>query len=269
VDFSDPQRGAAVQVANRRLAVAGADLPLQLVPADAAKSPEQLVRQKDVLHGRRLVHDWAFEGNTRDSAGNLRATEFGVAYTGGYRGKALDLSNSGGFTTDRMALPERCEIEFWSFLPPGELTQETGLSKRTIICNSPSGYPDDGFRLMAYEDANDPGSLLLETGDGEHGSGCRSNAGSFLPGHWNHVVVRMDRISGRVRFVVNGSDQTHGSNELHREFRSLAPLTVGMMENGSYRLKGLLDELRITALADEPPRELDVHEIHERHEKKE
>jgi hypothetical protein len=104
---------------------------------------------------------------------------------------------------------------------------------------------------MAFEDENDTGSLLLETGDGEHGSACRSNAGSLLPGRWNHVILRMDRVARRARFVINGSDQTHGSNELHREFRSLAPLTIGMMENGSYRLKGLLDELRIVALADD------------------
>ena len=249
VRFTDVRRTAAVQVGHERLAVIGTDVPLQLVAADTVQSVADLLKPGDVLLGRRLLHDWDFEGNTRDEAGSLHTTDFGVSYVAGHRGKALDLSKSGGFTTDLTALPERIELDFWTYLPPVEPVLENGVSKRTIICNSRSGYTDDGFRLMAFANASDRGSLLLEAGDGKRGTSSSSRPGSLPPDQWNHAIVRIDRPAGRVSFIINGRDETRSGNGLHRDFGSLAPLTIGMMENGNYPLKGLLDELRVFSVS--------------------
>ena len=249
VRFADARRNVAVEVSHERMAVVGTDIPLQVVAVDTVHSVTDLLAPGDVLQGKRLLHDWAFEGTTEDQASALRTIDFGTVYTTGHRGKALDLSKSGGFTTGLVALPEQIELEFWTYLPPLPPVLEKGVSKRTIVCNSRSGYTDDGFRLMAYADGSDSGSLLLEAGDGHRGTSSRSLPGSLPPNQWIHAVVRIDRAMGKARFIIDDHDQTRPGDELHRDFGSLAPLTIGMMENGNYRLKGLLDELRIYSIA--------------------
>ncbi len=254
VRFSDAKTAQVVRVANNRMAVAGVDVPMQLVSEDVVASVDELATKANVLQGRRLLYDWAFEGDTVDEAGSLTRTELGVAYGPGHRGKALDVATrAGGFTTGLVSLPEQFELDLWVYLPPAPFGPEKEISKRAIICNSPSGFSEDGFRLFAFANPSDVGSLWLETGNGETGLAAKSLAGGLLTDRWNHVVVRCDRVAGRVRFIINGADQTGPRDKLHLPFGYIAPLTIGMAEHGNYPLLGLLDDLRIYALSPAPP----------------
>jgi len=63
-------------------------------------------------------------------------------------------------------------------------------------------------------------------------------------GQWHHVAAAIDRQAGTARLFVDGADGT-ASTTVISSFENAAALQLGRFTNGSFYLKGTIDEARV------------------------
>ena len=86
--------------------------------------------------------------------------------------------------------------------------------------------------------------LRLETGDGVAGAAAVTLPNVVTAGQWHHVATAIDRQAGTARLFVDGADRTASATVIGG-FENAAALQLGRFTNGSFYLKGTIDETRV------------------------
>jgi hypothetical protein len=207
-----------------------------------ASDIEQLRNLSDAPLG-----NWRLNNSTADSSPNgLNATPSatGIAYDaantveGGWSA-ALTGASAGYYATPSVELGNTFTLAAWVKIASGTNTLNT------IIANGPSGYIGDGFNCFVYGSTSaTPGRIQVETGNGTLGNAANTAVSAFPFDQWVHVALGFDRAAGTARIYINGQDATADA-AIRNDFKTLAPLNIGRMVNGSNYLTGNLDDVRV------------------------
>lgn len=121
-------------------------------------------------------------------------------------------------------------------------------SLNTLFGNTTGGYQADGWKCFVYgsDHATQAGRVRLETGNGINGNSASTGTGALPFDQWVHVAVGLDRDTGTARITLDGVDVT-ADTTVRDDFNTAGPVHLGQMTNGSYRLDGALDDVRLHA----------------------
>lgn len=134
-------------------------------------------------------------------------------------------------------------IEAWIY--PTALTSNTGSA--ITIWSSISNEGDyRGARLYVKS----TGSLKWDTFTDQTGSGTTSAAGLIAINDWYHIAVSSGGSGGTEKLFINGTqvattNVSGGANGIMAP-SSLPFICIGCTEGGNWRMKGHIDELRVT-----------------------
>ena len=112
--------------------------------------------------------------------------------------------------------------------------------------NGGGGYNTAGFRFYVNSYAATPdGGLRLEAANGSSGSQVVTGPGAVPAGQWHLVTAAIDRAAGNASLYVDGIVQASGP--VRNDFPNTTTLNLSQLPDGSFRLKGTVDETRIGA----------------------
>ncbi len=199
-----------------------------------------------------LLVRWPLDNNTDDVSGNGRSAQllngagFSTNYIEGIAAAALDGSNdyiSGGV----IPLTDQFTLALWAYLP------STVTNIQTLAANSGGGFAANGFRFFinTFNTANR--RILVETGNGSAGSSFSTTTNIFEFNQWNHLALVADRAAGTGKLFYRGVQVASGA--VRPDFSTSSVLNIGAFNNGTFPLKGNLDDVRLYGRA------LDTNEI--------
>ena len=141
--------------------------------------------------------------------------------------------------TAGFGLANQLSLSGWVYLDPA------GTSIQTLMSTKAGGYSTDGLALYANSWQTQDHKLLLETGNGTDGLTAATSAGPVIPGGWHLLEAEVDRDAASAVLYVDGVAAT-APTKIVTDFNSSSDLNVGQFIDGNFRLRGTLDELRIS-----------------------
>lgn len=129
-------------------------------------------------------------------------------------------------------------ISAWVYTPFIPTTQSY-----TILSNTTSVWPIDGFAINLHTWNSGDGKILLSTGDSGSASNRDSSSGQIRIGEWNHVVIQITT-AGAETIYLNGV-QVDNTGGITAGYTTNQTLRVGAYLNDAGRFEGYMDELAI------------------------
>ena len=185
---------------------------------------------------------WPFDNHTDDVSGNghsaqlLNGAAFSTNFIEGIAAMGLDGTNDHA-SAGVIPLGDQITITLWAFVAQG------ATNIQTLSANSGGGFSANGFRLFvnSFQTANR--RILVETGNGTAGSAFSTTSNVFELGEWNHIAWVADRIGGTGKLFYRGAQVASGL--VRNDFSTNGILTIGAFSNGTFGLRGGIDDVRI------------------------
>ena len=181
------------------------------------------------------VNHWKLDGNANDYAGNVTGVNKGATFTGGLDGQCADVT-TGNIAVGPLNLGNQFTISIWAYI------NSSASGKQTLIASADSNAKARG--LQFYVNMGDS-AVYCETGNGRTVITSRTFPKSVLfLNRWHHFAFAADRKSGRITIYIDGIDKTTNYNALN-DFSNDLVLNLGQMTNGTNKLNGKIDEVRV------------------------
>ncbi|MEO5804745.1 MAG: LamG-like jellyroll fold domain-containing protein, partial [Verrucomicrobiota bacterium] len=189
-----------------------------------------------------LIARWPFDNNPDDASGNghtaqlTNGADFSTNYAEGTHSISLDGTNdyaSGGI----IPLGNQFTITMWAKI------SSVATNIQTLAANSAGGNSANGFRFFVntYQTANR--KILIETGNGSSSASFSSATNIFDLDQWNHVAFVANRAAGTGQIFYRGTQVASGT--VRTDFATNSSVVLGAFANGTFPLKGNLDDVRI------------------------
>ena len=120
------------------------------------------------------------------------------------------------------------------------------FSCNALFANSASGRDSDGFRMFVNSANGTNRRLVVETGDGNAGSGQIAETGNnAIPlDTFVHVAAVVDRTAATAKLYVNGQ-MVATDTSIINSFRTNSDFEIGRMEDNFLNFQGDIDEVEI------------------------
>ncbi len=188
------------------------------------------------------LHHWPLDGDARDVVGDCHGTlQGGAVFDTDHAATgtaAVRLNGKGQYVTlPEMTLPDRFTLSLWLWLPA------RAYGERAI-------FTSPGLRIYsAVEIGEFQEQLRTQTIDPRGHSTAETLNGALPRGHWNHLVITVDRRHEAQRVYVNGQDVTSTDHLGHRDWPVRGPVWLGRFsdreQDQRLDLDGRLDDVRI------------------------
>jgi DNA-binding beta-propeller fold protein YncE len=185
-----------------------------------------------------LVNHWPLNGNANDAVGARNGTVSGATFITGKFGQAASFDGGDHIDVGTLNFGGAFTLSTWVWINSG------ATNIQTILANSASGATSNGLRLSVNTFNTADGKVSLETGNGTAGNSAGTAVGAVNFGTWNHVAIAVNRTAGTAAIYVNGANVTVDGS-IRTDFANNANTDFGQMTNGSFRLNGRLDQIRL------------------------
>ncbi len=186
--------------------------------------------------------DENIQGRVADSSGNFDQGRFvnGVQRTGGKSGGAVMFDGQDSYI----------EVDHSKWAPMGNMAELSVMAWVKFDQQSHGGIVTKGKTDMTFAlSLNGNRQVVFRANAGAvvngSGRGTWTSSSSLPAGVWNHVAVTYDNLEEKIRFYINGKEDSSVSAKLYFG-KVKGPLIIGKnfaMNNGGFN--GSIDELRV------------------------